>query len=46
MRSFRIFETPRTLEFTHDTLDSAVQKLLIPTATSIINGLRTKKDAA
>jgi hypothetical protein len=34
------------LEFAHDPLDSAVQKLLIPAATSIINGLRTKKDAA
>ena len=34
------------LEFAHDPLDSAVQKLLIPAATSFINGLRTKKDAA
>ena len=34
------------LEFAHDPLDSAVQKLLIPAATSIINGLRPKKDAA
>jgi hypothetical protein len=34
------------VEFAHDPLDSAVQKLLIPAATSIINGLRTKKDAA
>jgi hypothetical protein len=34
------------LEFAHDPLDSAVQKLLIPAATSIINGLRTKKDDA
>jgi hypothetical protein len=34
------------LEFAHDPLDSAIQKLLIPAATSIINGLREKKDAA
>jgi hypothetical protein len=34
------------LEFAHDPLDSAVQKLLIPAAVSIINGLRPKKDAA
>jgi hypothetical protein len=34
------------VEFAHDPLDSAVQKLLIPAATSFINGLRTKKDAA
>jgi len=34
------------LEFAHDPLDSAVQKLLIPAAASFINGLRTKKDAA
>jgi hypothetical protein len=34
------------LEFAHDPLDSAVQKLLIPAAASIINGLRPKKDAA
>jgi hypothetical protein len=33
------------LEFAHDPLDAAVQKLLIPAATSIINGLREKKDA-
>src|SRR5262249_40064440 len=34
------------VEFAHDPLDSAVQKLLIPAATSIINGLRAKKEAA
>ena len=34
------------VEFAHDPLDSAVQKLLIPAATSIIGGLRAKKDQA
>jgi hypothetical protein len=34
------------VEFAHDPLDSAVQKILIPAATSMINGLRTKKEAA
>ena len=34
------------VEFAHDPLNSAVQKLLIPTATSIISGLRAKKDQA
>jgi hypothetical protein len=32
------------VEFAHDPLDSTVQKVLIPAATSIISGLRTKKD--
>ena len=30
--------------FVHNPLDTAVQNLLIPAATSIINGLRSKKD--
>lgn len=34
------------LKIAHDPWDSAVQMLLIPAATSIINGLREKKDAA
>jgi hypothetical protein len=34
------------IDLVHDPLDAAVQKLLIPAATSIINGLRTKKDPA
>jgi hypothetical protein len=34
------------VEFGHDPLDSAVQKPLIPDATSIINGLRAKDEAA
>ena len=32
--------------FAHNPLDSAVQNLLIPAATSIISGLRSKKDQA
>ena len=32
--------------FVHDPIDSAVQQLLIPAATSIINGLRKKNDQA
>lgn len=31
-------------EFAHNPLDAAVQKFLIPAATSIITGLRSKKD--
>ena len=34
------------VEFAHDPRDSAVQKLLIPAATSIIGRLRAKKDQA
>ena len=32
--------------FAHNPLDSALQNLLIPAATSIISGLRAKKDQA
>jgi hypothetical protein len=34
------------VEFAHDPLNSAMQKLLIPAAASVISGLRAKKDEA